>query len=414
MWVADIGEVKLYSYNLPVSDNADLRSITVDGERVAGFDPAVTGYSHRVDETATQVTVAAAARQLLAEVTAITPADADPTAAGHQMDLSPGGNTVSVTVTAQDGVSTRTHTIQVGRDVLTATGVINGESGPARHRVALLSGHSYRFTVTGGEIAAPRIGLISAYGDVVAESGDVVVAEGGGELTVHRDHWYQGWMGSSYPHFHEEAKRRDANPCADRDCGPGDAENYGEGPGASLRYRYFTVSSVFDASRHYFVEVRGGYRDTGWAGYTISQEELSDDFSSAADTTGAVAVGGSADGAVDFEHDVDWFRVSLEAGASYRISVVKRSGAGVSDSLERPAAGRGLRRGRLLPGERLLHERQRRQGEPDGGDLHRGGGRRLLHRGRQRAERGSDGSAASEPTLFEDREHAEMARRLQL
>ena len=86
MWVADTSD-KLYSYNMPVSDNADLRSITVDGRALAGFDPAETAYSHRVDETATQVTVAAEARQLLAEVTSVTPSDADPSAAGHQVDF---------------------------------------------------------------------------------------------------------------------------------------------------------------------------------------------------------------------------------------------------------------------------------------------------------------------------------------
>ena len=84
---------------------------------MAGFDPAETAYSHRVDETATQVTVAAEARQLLAEVTAVTPADADPSAAGHQVDFPENARevavtvTVTITVTAQDG-STSAYTRQ--------------------------------------------------------------------------------------------------------------------------------------------------------------------------------------------------------------------------------------------------------------------------------------------------------------
>ena len=117
MWVADSPDDKLYSYNMPVSDNADLRSITVDGEPVAGFDPAETAYSHRVDETATRFTVAAEARQLLAEVTAITPPDADPNTDGHQVDFPENARevAVTVTVTAQDGTATKTYTVTVLR-----------------------------------------------------------------------------------------------------------------------------------------------------------------------------------------------------------------------------------------------------------------------------------------------------------
>ena len=120
MWVTDASDRKLYSYNMPVSDNADLRSITVDGRALAGFDPAETAYSHRVDETATQVTVAAEARQLLAEVTAVTPSDADPSAAGHQVDFPENARevavtvTVTITVTAQDG-STSAYTVNLRR-----------------------------------------------------------------------------------------------------------------------------------------------------------------------------------------------------------------------------------------------------------------------------------------------------------
>ena len=85
--------------------------------RVAGFDPAETAYSHRVDETATQVTVAAEARQLLAEVTAVTPPDADPNTDGHQVDFPENARevAVTVTVTAQDGTATKTYTVTVLR-----------------------------------------------------------------------------------------------------------------------------------------------------------------------------------------------------------------------------------------------------------------------------------------------------------
>ena len=116
MWVSDLSGEKLYAYNMPVSDNADLRTLTLDGEAVAGFDPATTTYFHGVAETVTRVTVAAEARQLLAEVTTITPDDADAVADGHQVDI-PGGDdavAVTITVTAQDG-TTKTYTVNVRR-----------------------------------------------------------------------------------------------------------------------------------------------------------------------------------------------------------------------------------------------------------------------------------------------------------
>ena len=115
MWVSDITADKVYSYNMPVSDNADLRTLTLDGEAVAGFDPSRTVYSLRLDEMVTQVTVAAEARQLLAEVTGITPDDADAVADGHLVAVSNGRGTVTVTVTAQDG-TTKAYTVSFGGD----------------------------------------------------------------------------------------------------------------------------------------------------------------------------------------------------------------------------------------------------------------------------------------------------------
>ena len=76
----------------------------------------------------------------------------------------------------------------------------------------------------------------------------------------------------------------------------------------------------------------------GSAGLVLGTYELSvidvtggfpDDFAQDASTAGAVAVGGSADGVVQFEGDVDWFSVSLEAGVEYFVSVKRRvSGSG--------------------------------------------------------------------------------------
>ena len=44
-----------------------------------------------------------------------------------------------------------------------------------------------------------------------------------------------------------------------------------------------------------------------------------DDYLGAEETTGTVAVGGSVTGNLEVDNDVDWFKVRLEEGKSYRI-----------------------------------------------------------------------------------------------
>ena len=44
-----------------------------------------------------------------------------------------------------------------------------------------------------------------------------------------------------------------------------------------------------------------------------------DDYLGAEETTGTVAVGGSVTGNLEVDNDVDWFRVRLEEGKSYRV-----------------------------------------------------------------------------------------------
>ena len=48
---------------------------------------------------------------------------------------------------------------------------------------------------------------------------------------------------------------------------------------------------------------------------------ISDDFAVGTDTTGAVSVGGSKTGAIEYVGDRDWFAVTLEAGKLYRIDL---------------------------------------------------------------------------------------------
>ena len=70
----------------------------------------------------------------------------------------------------------------------------------------------------------------------------------------------------------------------------------------------------------------GGYGGSTGA-YTLSVVESAavlrpdDDFEATTRTTGMVAVGGSATGEINYPNDHDWFRVTLEAGKTYRIDL---------------------------------------------------------------------------------------------
>ena len=67
----------------------------------------------------------------------------------------------------------------------------------------------------------------------------------------------------------------------------------------------------------YYVAAGAYGNDTGT--YTLSVTE--DDFTAGTETGGAVDVGGSVRGEVDFVGDRDWFAVNLEAGKTYRIDL---------------------------------------------------------------------------------------------
>ena len=69
----------------------------------------------------------------------------------------------------------------------------------------------------------------------------------------------------------------------------------------------------------YYVEA--GSVGTEEGTYTLSVTEVADDFVAATGTTGAVAVGGSATGEIEFSGDRDWFAVVLEAGRAYHIDL---------------------------------------------------------------------------------------------
>ena len=112
LWVADSADTKLFSYTLPVSNNAELRGILVDGEAASG---SGTSYTRTVANNVAQVTVEPQPLQSKATATVTTPPDANTSTAGHQVNLGGGDNSVTITVTAQDGSTDEDYTLTITR-----------------------------------------------------------------------------------------------------------------------------------------------------------------------------------------------------------------------------------------------------------------------------------------------------------
>ncbi len=109
----------------PPSDDASLSSLDVvdsdDGVALLtpAFDPATLSYATQVGADIEQVSVTATPADDGATVQ-IAPADADPDSDGHQVDVAEGAPAaVTVTVTAEDGATTRVYALSVLRDAQT-------------------------------------------------------------------------------------------------------------------------------------------------------------------------------------------------------------------------------------------------------------------------------------------------------
>ena len=99
----------------------------------------------------------------------------------------------------------------------------------------------------------------------------------------------------------------------DRIAGTSD-DNSGQGLNSQL---IFTP----DEAATYYVAAGADGNEVGT--YTLSVTEVTDDYAAEPnpDTTGAVAVGGSVEGTIDYSGDEDWFAVELEAGTTYRFDL---------------------------------------------------------------------------------------------
>ena len=84
------------------------------------------------------------------------------------------------------------------------------------------------------------------------------------------------------------------------------------GRGFNSRFKFTPTST----GTHY-VAAGGNSDETGT--YTLSVMDLTDDYSATRRTTGRVDVDSLVRGEIDYRGDRDWFRVSLEEGATYEI-----------------------------------------------------------------------------------------------
>ena len=117
MLIVDGTDDKVYSFNLPEarSDDATLNALTVRPRDIIGFDAERTSYEVGVASDVAEATVTATPNDPNATV-AYSGTDADPVTDGHQVALVAGRNTVTVTVTAEDG-STQDYTVNINRGV---------------------------------------------------------------------------------------------------------------------------------------------------------------------------------------------------------------------------------------------------------------------------------------------------------
>ena len=100
--------------SLPLSDDASLSALTLSGIPLA-FDSAVEHYTVEVAHDMVSTTVTATATDDAAAAVVMQPGDADSSLAGHQIALQEGPTTLTVTVTAEDGVTTRSYSVVVTR-----------------------------------------------------------------------------------------------------------------------------------------------------------------------------------------------------------------------------------------------------------------------------------------------------------
>jgi alpha-tubulin suppressor-like RCC1 family protein len=116
----------------PVDSNAYLSGLTVSGGALSpSFSPDTTSYTDSVNYAVSSITVTPAVTDPLSTVT-VNGTVVTSGSASQAISLAVGDNTINVVVTAPDGTTTRTYTIDVTRvDMLSALTVSSGTLSPA-------------------------------------------------------------------------------------------------------------------------------------------------------------------------------------------------------------------------------------------------------------------------------------------
>ena len=94
---------------------------------------------------------------------------------------------------------------------------------------------------------------------------------------------------------------------------------------------------VYQATESGTYYIAAGANGSSTGTYKLSVIEIVDDYAADTGTTGAVTVGGSVTGDLDYDGDRDWFAVELEAGTVYRIDVKGDTAADYGGTLNNPA-----------------------------------------------------------------------------
>ena len=121
LWVADSDDRKVYAYvmsvaddNASLSDAATLRDLSLSGVDIGTFTTGTTAYVAAVPNAVATTTVTAAATHAAATV-AIADGNGSTAGGSRTVTLAEGSNTITVTVTAEDGVATQAYTVTVTR-----------------------------------------------------------------------------------------------------------------------------------------------------------------------------------------------------------------------------------------------------------------------------------------------------------
>ncbi len=120
MWVVDSVKDRIFSYNMPSRMDATLRGLTVTPRDITGFSPEVTAYHVGVANEVTQVSLTPTLN--LSGGTIDLDGSSVVSGSAHAVSLSEGRNDVTITVTADDGRTTKVYTVTVGRSDTTVYG----------------------------------------------------------------------------------------------------------------------------------------------------------------------------------------------------------------------------------------------------------------------------------------------------